>query len=164
MLYIAFIHSRQLLQRNIFTLSVIATHPLSGCLNHHSQCILCICLPYFREFFVQTSLISFNLGTMAYHLNHHPNIVVIIDTVQIINFNTSRLASQNNILPKACTNYRKQTIWFSAMNFWNHLPVHIQTARCQTSFKQLLKTHNSYYSLLHSGPFSTYRFWRYFFN
>lgn len=80
------------------------------------------------------------LGLIIYRIRSH---VIVIDgfpDAQLTNSNTTRFSERHNLLlPKARTNYGKQTALFSGITFWNTIPVEIKLSRSVCYFRSRLK-------------------------
>lgn len=86
-------------------------------------------------------LVLIKLGLLIYRLRSR---VIVIDGFphdHLTNSNITRFSERHNLLlPKARTNYGKQTALFSGIAFWNTIPVEIKLSRSQSSFHCSLKS------------------------
>lgn len=98
--------------------------------------------PLYRQlnFLPLPSILNYNLGIMAYHVINNPRFIYILGRTSLSNPNKTRFALQNNfLLPKIRTNYGKLTVEFSAIKFWNELPVSMKSTSSFPTFKRLLR-------------------------
>lgn len=80
------------------------------------------------------------LGLVIYRIRSHIIVIDGFSDTQLTNSNTTRFSERHNLLlPKARTNYGKQTALFSGITFWNTIPVEIKLSRSLCCFHSRLK-------------------------
>lgn len=87
-----------------------------------------------------SSLYFLNIGTLFFKVLRCDLQINIFPPSTISNTNITRFSSCSNfLLPKAKTNYGKQTIQFSCLHFWNTLNQDIKASHSIPLFKKKLK-------------------------
>lgn len=88
-----------------------------------------------------TDIVALNVSTTAFRLFNELNLLYIIGRTNLQNTNKTRFSLQNNfLLPKARTNYGKQTFDFTSIKIWNQLPHIIKTQTRLSTFKRSLRS------------------------
>lgn len=149
-LYYAFIHSHlqycisvwgntysthlthlQHLQNQALRIINFSSYMSHSVLNYTSLSILPL------RYMVQLKLVLLIYRTLNYE--------IAIDTFQasaLTNSNNTRFSSNSNILlPRINTNYGKFTALFTAIQYWNILPLDIKACRTTILFKKHMKSH-----------------------